>query len=68
MAFRVPTPNVSVVDLTVKVQKETSHQEIMDSIKAAAQGDLAKVIQVIETFLYQRLIKILGDRGAFGQL
>ncbi|CBY12928.1 unnamed protein product [Oikopleura dioica] len=48
MAFRVPTPNVSVVDLTVKVQKETSYAEIMDAIKAAAQGDLAKVIQVTD--------------------
>ena len=51
MAFRVPTPNVSVVDLTVKVQKETSYAEIMDAIKAAAQGDLAKVIQVFGYFL-----------------
>jgi glyceraldehyde-3-phosphate dehydrogenase/erythrose-4-phosphate dehydrogenase len=56
MAFRVPTPNVSVVDLTVKVQKETSYAEIIDTIKAAAKGDLAKVIQVFFVFLSSRLL------------
>merc|ERR1712005_54063 len=34
MAFRVPTPNVSVVDLTVRIQKSASYQEIADVIKA----------------------------------
>jgi glyceraldehyde 3-phosphate dehydrogenase len=46
MAFRVPTPNVSVVDLTVKVEKETSYEEIMKTIKETAVGELENVIQV----------------------
>ncbi len=46
MAFRVPTPNVSVVDLTVKVEKETSYEEIMRTIKETAVGELENVIQV----------------------
>jgi glyceraldehyde 3-phosphate dehydrogenase len=33
MAFRVPTTDVSVVDLTVKVAKETSYEEVMAVLK-----------------------------------
>merc|ERR1711974_18173 len=33
MAFRVPTPNVSVVDLTVRIQKEASYEEVCAKIK-----------------------------------
>merc|ERR1712130_395705 len=36
MAFRVPTPDVSVVDLTVRLEKEASYQEICDKIKEAS--------------------------------
>ena len=46
MAFRVPTPNVSVVDLTVKLEKETSYEDIMRTIKETAVGELENVIQV----------------------
>lgn len=38
MAFRVPTPDVSVVDLTVKTSKETSLDEIKAKMKEAANG------------------------------
>jgi len=48
MAFRVPTPNVSVVDLTVKVEKETSYEEIMKTIRETAVGELENVIQVTD--------------------
>ncbi len=48
MAFRVPTPNVSVVDLTVNLQKPASYQEICDAMKAAAQGELAGVLGYTE--------------------
>ena len=45
MAFRVPTPNVSVVDLTCRLEKETSLDAIADAIKkAAADGPLKGVI------------------------
>lgn len=36
MAFRVPTMDVSVVDLTVRLKKEATYEEIMDCIKEAA--------------------------------
>ena len=36
MAFRVPTMDVSVVDLTVRLKKEASYEEIMECVKAAA--------------------------------
>ncbi|MEX0321144.1 MAG: type I glyceraldehyde-3-phosphate dehydrogenase [Puniceicoccaceae bacterium] len=45
MAFRVPTPTVSVVDLTVKTEKETSYEEICQKMKEAAEGDLAGVLE-----------------------
>ena len=33
MAFRVPTPDVSVVDLTVRLEKEASYESICDAIR-----------------------------------
>ena len=44
MAFRVPTANVSVVDLTVKVAKSTSYGEIKKVMKAASEGDLKGIL------------------------
>jgi len=38
MAFRVPTPDVSVVDLTVRTAKEATYQEICDKIKEASES------------------------------
>jgi len=38
MAFRVPTPDVSVVDLTVRIAKEASYEEICKTIKEASEG------------------------------
>ena len=40
MAVRVPTPNVSLVDLTCEVGRETSTEEVNAALKAAAQGPL----------------------------
>jgi glyceraldehyde 3-phosphate dehydrogenase len=40
MAFRVPTPDVSVVDLTFKTEKATTYQEICEVMKAASEGEL----------------------------
>jgi glyceraldehyde 3-phosphate dehydrogenase len=45
MAFRVPTPTVSVVDLTVKTEKETSYEEICQKMKEAAEGDLKGILE-----------------------
>jgi glyceraldehyde 3-phosphate dehydrogenase len=44
MAFRVGTPDVSVVDLTFKTEKSTSYREICDAMKAAAEGDLKGIL------------------------
>jgi len=40
MAFRVPTPDVSVVDLTVRLQKEATYAEICEVVKKAAEGPM----------------------------
>ncbi len=44
MAFRVPTPDVSVVDLTFKTAKSTSYGEICEAMKAAAAGPLKGIL------------------------
>lgn len=44
MAFRVPTPDVSVVDLTFKTAKATSYQDICAAMKAAAEGELNGIL------------------------
>ncbi|MCG5643199.1 type I glyceraldehyde-3-phosphate dehydrogenase [Flavobacteriaceae bacterium LSUCC0859] len=48
MAFRVPTADVSVVDLTVKLSKETSYAEIKAAFKAASEGTMAGVLGYTE--------------------
>lgn len=48
MAFRVPTPNVSVVDLTVTLEKPAKYADIVQTIKNAAAGDLKGVLDVTE--------------------
>lgn len=48
MAFRVPTPDVSVVDLTVNLAQATSYDAIKEAMKAAAAGDLAGILGYTE--------------------
>ncbi|WP_047245810.1 type I glyceraldehyde-3-phosphate dehydrogenase [Maribacter thermophilus] len=48
MAFRVPTADVSVVDLTVRLEKETSYEEIKKAFKAASEGELNGVLGYTE--------------------
>ncbi len=48
MSFRVPTPNVSVVDLTVRLEKSATYAEICEAIKAAAAGELKGVMGYTE--------------------
>ncbi len=48
MAFRVPTPNVSVVDLTVNLQKSTSYEEIKAAMKSASENELKGVLGYTE--------------------
>jgi glyceraldehyde 3-phosphate dehydrogenase len=44
MAFRVPTSDVSVVDLTVELNKEASYEEICAAMKAASEGSMKGVL------------------------
>ncbi len=48
MAFRVPTSDVSVVDLTVELNKETTYAEICQTMKAASEGALKGVLGYTE--------------------
>ncbi|MBL8368119.1 MAG: type I glyceraldehyde-3-phosphate dehydrogenase, partial [Candidatus Accumulibacter sp.] len=44
MAFRVPTSDVSVVDLTVELNKETTYEQICAAMKAASEGPMKGVL------------------------
>ena len=48
MAFRVPTPDVSVVDLTVRTEKSASWDEVKAALKAASEGPLKGVLGYTE--------------------
>ena len=48
MAFRVPTPNVSVVDLTVRLEKAATYEQIKAAVKAAAEGEMKGVLGYTE--------------------
>ena len=48
MAFRVPTADVSVVDLTVRLEKETSYEDIKKTFKAASEGEMKGVLGYTE--------------------
>jgi glyceraldehyde 3-phosphate dehydrogenase len=59
MAFRVPTADVSVVDLTVKLEKETSYDGIKAAMKAASEGELAGVLGYTEELVVSQ--DFVGD-------
>ncbi|AXR06827.1 type I glyceraldehyde-3-phosphate dehydrogenase [Salinimonas sediminis] len=48
MAFRVPTPNVSVVDLTVNLAKAASYDDICQAMKEASEGELKGILGYTE--------------------
>ncbi|EAM9262516.1 type I glyceraldehyde-3-phosphate dehydrogenase, partial [Salmonella enterica] len=48
MAFRIPTPNVSVVDLTVRLEKAASYEDIKKVIKAASEGSMKGILGYTE--------------------
>ena len=48
MAFRVPTPDVSVVDLTVNLKKPATYDEICQAMSAAAEGELNGILDYTE--------------------
>ena len=58
-AMRVPTPNVSVVDLTVWVEKKTTPEEVNAAMKAAAAGPMKDILGVTEDLVVS--IDFRGD-------
>ncbi|CAJ0590741.1 unnamed protein product, partial [Cylicocyclus nassatus] len=48
MAFRVPTPDVSVVDLTCRLQKAASKDDIKKVVKAASEGPMKGILGYTE--------------------
>ena len=48
LAIRVPTPTVSIVDVVIEVEKETSKNEVNDILKKEAQGRLKGILAVSE--------------------
>jgi len=47
-AIRVPTPNVSVIDLVINASKSTDAVAVNEAIRAAANGPLKNVLQIID--------------------
>lgn len=60
MAFRVPTPNVSVVDLTVNLEKPVSYTDICAAMKAASEGELKGILGYTEDALVSN--DFIGER------
>ena len=60
MAFRVPTPDVSVVDLTVKLVKPADYATICKTIKAAAEGPLKGIMGYCDEDIVST--DLLGDQ------
>jgi glyceraldehyde 3-phosphate dehydrogenase len=48
MSFRVPTSDVSVVDLTVELKKETTYEQICAAMKTASEGAMKGVLGFTE--------------------
>ncbi len=59
MAFRVPTPNVSVVDLTVRLEKGASYEEVCAAMKKASEGELKGILGYTEDAVVSN--DFLGD-------
>jgi glyceraldehyde 3-phosphate dehydrogenase len=70
MAFRIPTPDVSVVDLTFKTEKATSYEEIAAAMKAASEsGDLKGILgytdeEVVSSDFIHDSRSSIFDKGA----
>ncbi len=48
MAIRVPTPNVSLVDLVAEIEKNTTAERVNKTLKSAAEGELKNILQYSE--------------------
>jgi len=68
MAFRVPTPDVSVVDLMARLEKPAKYDEIVAAIKEAAEGPMKGVLdwtdeEVVSTDLVSCTSSSIFDVG-----
>jgi glyceraldehyde 3-phosphate dehydrogenase len=73
MSFRVPTPTVSVVDLTVKTAKATTYEEICKRMKEAAEGPLKGILgytedEVVSSDFVHCDLSSIFDAGSWIQL
>jgi glyceraldehyde 3-phosphate dehydrogenase len=59
MSFRVPVPDVSVVDLTVRLQKAASYEDIKKAMKEASEGELKGILGYTEDEVVSQ--DFLGD-------
>jgi len=69
MAFRIPTIDVSVVDLTVKTEKDTSYEEICAAMKSASEGSMKGILEytnepVVSTDFIGSHYSCIFDEGA----
>jgi glyceraldehyde 3-phosphate dehydrogenase len=69
MAFRIPTPNVSVVDLTCRLDKGASYDEVCAAMKKASEGELKGILgytdeAVVSTDFLGELCTSVFDAGA----
>lgn len=69
MAFRVPVSDVSVVDLTVRLSKATTYEEVCKKIKEAAEGPMKGIIcycdeEVVSTDFIGSTYSAIFDKGA----
>merc|ERR1711879_699169 len=60
MAFRVPTPDVSVVDLTVRLEKATTYDDICAKMKEVAEGSMKGVLDYTEDMVVST--DFIGDQ------
>jgi glyceraldehyde 3-phosphate dehydrogenase len=72
MSMRVPTADVSVVDLTVKVAKETTYEEIMAVLKNASETSMKGVLGfteddvVSQDFVSDKRTSIVDSKAGIG--
>lgn len=69
MAFRVPTPDVSAVDLTVRLSKDTTYEEICKAMKKAASGPMKGILhycdeQIVSSDFISSPYSCIFDAGA----
>ena len=60
MAFRIPTANVSVVDLTVRLKKDTSYERIKKAMKDSSNNELSGILGYCEDLVVSQ--DFIGDK------